>query len=112
TGCALLFAINILFVPEYGYMACAWASFSAYFVSMLFSYFVGKKRNPIEYDIKGIFGYVALFAVLYGVSLLLPIESMPARLAVNTLLLAVYVAYLVKKDLPLKSIPFVNRFFR
>ena len=79
---------------------------------MLFSYFVGKKRNPIDYDIKGIFGYVTLFAVLYGVSLLLPIESMPARLAVNTLLLAVYVAYLVKKDLPLKSIPFVNRFFR
>lgn len=112
TGCALLFAINILFVPEFGYMACAWASFSAYFVSMLFSYFVGKKRNPIDYDIKGIFGYVALFAVLYGVSLLLPIESMPARLAVNTLLLAVYVTYLVKKDLPLKSIPFVNRFFR
>ena len=112
TGCALLFAVNIIFVPRYGYMACAWASFSAYFVAMTMSYFVGRKRNPIEYDLKSIAGYLLLFGVLYAVSVLLPLESVAARLAVNTMLLAVYVAYFVKKDLPLKNIPFVNRFFK
>jgi uncharacterized membrane protein len=76
------------------------------------SYFVGRKRNPIEYDLKSIAGYLLLFGVLYAVSVLLPLESVAARLAVNTLLLAVYVAYFVKKDLPLKNIPFVNRFFK
>ena len=112
TGCALLFAVNIIFVPQYGYMACAWASFSAYFVAMLMSYFVGRKRNPIEYDLKGIAGYLLLFGALYAVSALLPVESVAVRLTFNTLLLAVYVAYFVKKDLPLKNIPFVNRFFK
>ena len=111
-GCVILFAMNIVLVPHYGYMACAWASFTAYLVSMLLSYFVGRRRNCIEYDIKGIFGYVALFAVLYGVSALLPVESVPVRLFCNSLLLVVYLCYFVKKDLPLKSIPFVNRFIK
>ncbi|MBR4294811.1 MAG: lipopolysaccharide biosynthesis protein [Bacteroidaceae bacterium] len=111
-GCAILFAINILFVPHYGYMACAWASFTAYLVSMLLSYFVGRRRNNIDYDLKAIFGYVAIFLLLYGASALLPVENTILRLSCNTLLLIVYLCYFVKRDLPLKSIPFVNRLFR
>jgi hypothetical protein len=34
------------------------------------------------------------------------------RLGVRTLLIALYVGYIVKNDLPLKSIPIVNRFVR
>ena len=109
SGCALLFAINIIFVPQYGYIACAWASFTAYFASMILSYFVGRMRNPIEYDLKSIFGYVLLFGALYTISILLPFESTILRIACNTLLLATYVAYFIKKDLPLKNIPFVKR---
>ena len=112
TGCAILFAINIIFVPQYGYMACACASFTAYLVSMLLSYFVGRRRNNIEYDLKAIFGYVAIFLLLYGASALLPVENTILRLLCNTLLLIVYLCYFVRRDLPLKSIPFVNRFFR
>jgi uncharacterized membrane protein YfcA len=93
-------------------MACAWASFTAYLVSMLLSYFVGRRRNNIDYDLKAIFGYVAIFLLLYGASALLPVENTILRLSCNTLLLIVYLCYFVKRDLPLKSIPFVNRFFR
>ena len=112
TGCVLLFAVNIIFVPRYGYMACAWASFTSYFVAMLLSYFVGQRRNPITYDLKAIFGYVLLFAVLYAVAALLPVENTYLRLLCNTLLLAVYVAYFVKRDLPINKIPLINRFFK
>jgi O-antigen/teichoic acid export membrane protein len=111
-GCALLFVVNILFVPRYGYMACAWASFTGYFTAMLLSYFVGQKRNAINYDIKEIFKYVALFIALYGISLLLPIENSILKMACNTLLLGIYIAYFIKKDLPLNSIPVIKRFFK
>ena len=37
---------------------------------------------------------------------------MVLRLAWRTLLLLVFVAYIVRKDLPLKSIPIVNRFIK
>ena len=110
-GCALLFAVNIIFVPRYGYMACAWASFASYFVAMLLSYFIGQRRNPIAYDLKAICGYALLFAVLYAVSALLPVENLYLRLFCNTLLLGVYVAYFIRNDLPIKKIPLLNRFF-
>lgn len=111
-GCTLLFVVNILFVPKYGYMACAWASFTGYFTAMLLSYIVGQKRNAINYDIKDIFKYVALFGVVYGISLALPIENSILKMACNTVLLAVFVAYFIKKDLPLNSIPVIKRFFK
>ena len=111
-GCAMLFVINIIFVPKYGYMACAWASFTGYFTAMLLSYFIGQKRNAIDYDLKDIFKYVALFMALYGISTVLPIENSILKMACNTVLLIVFVAYFIKKDLPLKNIPVINRFFR
>lgn len=111
-GCAMLFIMNIVFVPKYGYIACAWASFTGYLVAMILSYFIGQKRNAIDYDIKAILKYAALFAVIYGTSSLLPIENSILKMVCNTLLLAIYIAYFIKKDLPLKSIPVINRFFR
>ena len=111
-GCAVLFAVNIIFVPRYGYMACAWASFAGYFTAMLLSYFIGQKRNKINYDIKSIFTYTALFAVVYTLSVVNPIENSIARMACNTVLLVIFVAYFIKKDLPIKNIPVIGKFFR
>ena len=111
-GCAVLFAVNIIFVPRYGYMACAWASFAGYLTAMLLSYFIGQKRNKINYDIKSIFTYTALFAVVYTLSVVNPIENSIARMACNTVLLVIFIAYFIKKDLPIKSIPVIGKFFR
>ncbi len=111
-GCAVLFAVNIIFVPRYGYMACAWASFAGYFTAMTLSYIVGQKRNAIDYDLKSIFTYTALFAILYALSAVNPVENNIARMACNTVLLVIFVAYFIKKDLPLKNIPLIGKFFR
>ena len=111
-GCGVLFAVNIFFVPKYSYMACACGSFLGYFTAMTLSYIVGQRRNPTKYNLKDIFSYVALFAVLYGISLALPIDNSIAKMCVNTLLLLIFVAYFVKKDLPLNKIPFINRFVK
>ena len=111
-GCAILFAVNIMFVPVYGYIACAWASFAGYFTAMLLSYIIGQKRNAISYDLKSILAYTALFAVLYGISVANPIENSILRMACNTVLLIVFVAYFIKKDLPLKNIPVIGKIFR
>ena len=111
-GCAVLFAMNILLVPKYGYIACAWASFSGYFVAMTLSYFIGQKRNAIDYDLKSIFVYTLLFGAVYGISLAVPVENSIAKMAINTVLLIVFVGYFIKKDMPLKSLPVVGKFFR
>ncbi len=62
-GLVITLAINILFIPSYSYMACAWASFFANLVMMIVSYLLGQKHYPIKYDLK----YAALF---FSVSML------------------------------------------
>ena len=111
-GCVVLVAVNVLLVPRYGYMACAWGGFAGYGVAMLLSYFVGQRRYPIRYDLKSIGGYVLLAAVLYAAGEYLPIENTVLRMVWRTVLLLLFVAYVVKRDLPLSHIPVVNRFFR
>ena len=39
-GCVVLLAINFIFVPKYGYMACAWGGFAGYGTCMILSYIV------------------------------------------------------------------------
>lgn len=109
TGCAVLVLINVLLIPRYGYMACAWAGFAGYGVAMLLSYFVGQRKYPIAYDLKAIGRYVLLAAALYAASVLLPIDNLWLRLAYRTALLAVFIGVVLKYDLPLSRIPLLNR---
>ena len=101
-GCAVLIAINVFFVPIYGYMACAWAGFAGYGVAMILSYFVGQKKYPINYDLKGIGKYVIITMALYKISEGLPFESIYTLLTIRTCLLLAFVSYILKNDLPLK----------
>ncbi|MCD8292906.1 MAG: lipopolysaccharide biosynthesis protein [Prevotellaceae bacterium] len=108
-GCTVLVLINICLIPRFSYMACAWAGFSGYGLAMLLSYFVGQKRYPIHYDLKAIGGYVLLAAVLYVAALEVSIGNVLLRMGYRTVLLLLFIAYIVKRDLPLSQIPLVNR---
>lgn len=98
-GCVVLITVNVLFVPRYGYMACAWAGFMGYASAMTISYLVGQKKYPINYPLKEIVLYVALAAVLYiGIVYSNRLLPLWAALAVNTLIIFLFIAYIVKKD--------------
>lgn len=111
-ACLIVVLMNIFLIPIYGYMACAWAGFTGYAVAMLLSYFVGQKKYPIGYDLRGIGCYVALAAVLYILGEQVPISNLALRLAFRTILLLLFVAYIIKRDLPLSQIPVINRFIK
>ena len=100
-GCLVLIAVNVIFVPQYSYMACAWGGFAGYATAMLLSYFVGQKYYPINYPIREIMTYVGLAFILSAAMLASNkyLEALPA-IGVNTLLGLVFIAYLVKKDFP------------
>ena len=103
-GCAVLIIVNVLFVPKYGYMACAWGGFAGYGVAMVASYFVGQKYYPIDYPIKDIALYVVLAWVCFRLMKLSADWSMIGQLAFNTLLIIIFVAVILKRDLPLDPI--------
>ncbi len=112
-GCSVLLLVNILFVPRYGYMACAWGGFAGYGVAMVVSYFVGQKYYPIDYPLKDIAFYVVLAAVMTIVIDYLH-HHLPLWLALvgNTLLVIAFLAVVLKRDLPLSSFPLIGKYFK
>ena len=112
-GCVVLVAVNVFFIPQYGYMACAWGGFAGYATAMLLSYIVGQRINPIQYDLKSILSYVLLAAVLYVAMCCQPETwSSWVRLILNTGLIAIFMIEVVRKDLPLHSLPFIGKKFQ
>jgi O-antigen/teichoic acid export membrane protein len=112
-GCVCIVLLNVILVPKHGYMACAWAGFAGYAVITALSYFVGQKRYPVNYDLKGIGMYFVLAALLYVIAdRVVVLENILIRLLFRTVLLSVFIAFILKKDLPLSQIPFVNRFVK
>lgn len=111
-GLIVTMTIILVFTPVYGFIACAWASFFCNLLMMILSYFVGQKKYPIYYDIKSAFTYFAVAAILFAAGMLITIDSIIIRLLYRTVLLAIFVVFIVKRDLPLHTIPYINRFFK
>ena len=111
-GVIVLVAINVLFIPHYGYMACAWGGFAGYGTSMLLSYVVGQRVNPVRYPLGSIGIYVLITAVFFVIMTYLP-SAWPTwiQLSVNTLLILLFVMHLVHYDLPLGTLPFIGKYF-
>ena len=79
---------------------------------MLLSYFIGQKKSPINYPLGEISIYVLLAAVLYVVYWFCKDLPVWLSLTINTVLICFYMAYLFKKDLPLRSLPVIGKYFR
>ncbi|HAC41658.1 MAG TPA: polysaccharide biosynthesis protein, partial [Paraprevotella xylaniphila] len=112
-GCLVLFAVNIVFIPTYSYMACAWGGFAGYATAMLLSYIVGQKKNPVRYPLKSIGIYVLIAGGFYAIMAGTP-EEWPVwtRLGINTVLILLFVGHILKHDLPVRSLPVIGKYFR
>ena len=111
-GCVIIVGMNVMLVPTYGFVASAWASVAGYAVITILSYWIGQKKYPIHYDLKHLGTYVLFTAVLYVIGEWVPIENIVLRLAFRTVLLLIFMAYVVRKDLPLSQIPVINRIIK
>ncbi len=112
-GCLVLLVVNILLIPKYSYWACAWGGVAGYGTSMLLSYFVGQKKNPIPYPMKEIGCYVLLAAFISFMILFFKDRlAWWLTLIINTAWIFVFVAYIIKHDLPLANIPVIGKYFK
>lgn len=94
----MLLLVNFLFVPQYGYMACAWGGVAGYGTAMVVSYLLGQHYMPIKYDIKDITLYVALTAVLYVAGSAFTVESEVIMTIYRSLLLLLFLAVVLKRE--------------
>lgn len=111
-GCAVIVLLNIVFVPRFGYIACAWAGFAGYATVMILSYVVGQKKYPIDYDLKSIGMYTLVAAVLYALGMYIPLNNEALKLTFRTLMLLLFIGFIVRNDFPLSQIPIINRIIK
>ncbi len=97
-GLAVTVVLNVLLVPRYGYMGCAWAAFCCYGVMMLASYFVGNAKYPIGYNVGRLIFYVGLAGVLYPLGCCIELGAHWADFIYRGALLAVYVFVVMRRE--------------
>jgi O-antigen/teichoic acid export membrane protein len=111
-GSVITITLIWVLVPRIGYIGAAYASLCAYLCMMLISYFLGQKYMPVNYDLVGMLKYFVLAMALYGVSILAKNGYPWLNYLINTLLLALFVVYMVKKDLDLHTLPIIGKYFK
>ena len=90
-GAAITLGINFLFIPTFGYMACAWATLASYATMMVISYIAGQKYYPMNYNLRSISVFTILALTLYVISLSYSgMNSTAFKLALNNGLLLIF----------------------
>ncbi len=97
-GAVITVVLNRALIPRFDYMGSAWATFACYLAMMVVSYLLGQKHYHVDYNVRRIVFYILLAVGVYGLSVLvnrgLHIERVGVRIAVNSAILAVYLAAL------------------
>jgi O-antigen/teichoic acid export membrane protein len=114
-GVVITTIINYLFIPAYGYFACAWATFFCYGSMMVISFLWGQKEYKIPYPTKKLIAYIIIVVVLFfihkGIDALLPYTVV--SILVGSMLLFVYVWFLLlieRKEF--QKLPVVGKFIK
>jgi O-antigen/teichoic acid export membrane protein len=96
-GALITIVINVVFVPSYSFVACAWATLAAYGSMMILSYVLGQKYYPIKYNLRAMSVYFIIALGFYFLSLTYSgFNSVLIKLFLNNLLVILF-AWLVYK---------------
>jgi O-antigen/teichoic acid export membrane protein len=104
-GATLTILINVVFIPEYGFYACAWATLVVYAFQMIASYYLGQRYYPIQYNLRKFFLYFGGALLLFVIAKLMQIDGVYTRLFFHNTLIIIYlvIVFSVEK-IPLKRI--------
>lgn len=90
-GAFVTIVVNVVFVPRFSYLACAWATLAAYGTMMVVSYLLGQRYFPVKYNLRAM---LVFFGIAFGFYLLSltwkEMESTVFRLFLNNLLVLLF----------------------
>lgn len=94
-GAAVTIAINLIFIPLYGYWASAWATVIVYAGQMVASYLLGQKHYPINYNLRKFALYLGLSILLFFIAYFInlsPGEFTWSKFFIHNFLILIFVA--------------------
>ncbi|MER3470999.1 MAG: polysaccharide biosynthesis protein [Chitinophagaceae bacterium] len=113
-GAVITLIINYAFIPKFGYMACAWATFFCYGTMMVVSYVWGQKAYRIPYPTKKLVAYILICVIFFGLHRLFALMHLGAWADRGFALVLVGLFSLLIVNMERKEfqrLPHVGRFF-
>jgi O-antigen/teichoic acid export membrane protein len=112
-GAAITLLINYFFIPAFGYMASAWATFLCYGSMMVISYVWGQRVYPVPYAWKKLVAYMVIVALLYftfmGLTSLWPNRGF--SLGLGTFFLLAYALFILRVERrEFRRLPVIGKF--
>jgi O-antigen/teichoic acid export membrane protein len=112
-GAAITLIVNYYFIPVFGYMASAWATFLCYGSMMVISYVWGQRVYPVPYAWRKLLAYMVI--VLLGYFAFLGLCSFSHRviyrLVVGTILLGAYILFILRVERnEFRRLPFIGKY--
>ena len=90
-GAIVTILINVMFIPEFGYRASAWAHVACYGIMVIASYILSRKHYPIDYQVGRILSYITLAVVIVFITGRIEYSSIISELGFNTLFILFFV---------------------
>lgn len=112
-GAAITLLVNYFYIPIFGFMASAWATFLCYATMMVISFIWGQKVYPVPYAWKKLLAYMVIVLLIYFafVGLSSISHRMIYRLVVATILLGSYVLFILRVERrEFRRLPVIGRY--
>lgn len=112
-GAAITLLINYFFIPLWGYMASAWATFLCYGSMMVISYIWGQKVYEVPYAWKKLLAYMVIVVLLYFVHTLLTgiWSNRIFSIGLATIFLGGYALFVLRVERrEFSRLPYIGRF--
>ncbi len=114
-GAAITTIINFIFIPRFGYMASAWATFACYATMMIISFVWGQKAYFVPYAWKKLLAYifivVFIFFVHKGITTIW--NNIFFSLALGVVFTLAFIAFLIKiEKKEFQQMPVIGKYIR
>ncbi len=97
-GAVVTITLNAILIPIIGFMGSAWAALACYALMMVASYLWGRKIYPVPYKVDRFVINLGVALTLFGLSELVKPDMLLPRLALNTLLLLVFLIWIERQQ--------------
>jgi O-antigen/teichoic acid export membrane protein len=95
-GAVVTIMINVLLIPEYGYVASAWGHFVSYSLMMILCYLYGQKYYSIPYNLKRILLFLIVPVILILINKYTFTNKSILSIVINITFLLLYLLLFIK----------------
>ena len=97
-GATITIVGNYIFIPKFGFVACAWVTLIVYAAQMVISYVWGQIHYPINYNLFRIGLYLGLALLIFASMDSFSLGSKAHSLAIGNILIASYMFFVFKME--------------